>query len=171
MAILSFSRVSFWTLSKQHLLYSLIQGFARLRLILFLFFWVQLCEVLQNSILLCCDLFYTVTVLSMLNFIRNVLFSSLALPWVMASCHFCCVLPLLWSCHMFCNPRETILFERSFVANLVFQVFLALVREREYARRCFLPSWFCRTKFCCPGPTIVLGRAILPHPLSFQIFM
>lgn len=89
----------------------------------------------------CCDLFYTVTVFSMLNFIRNVLFSSLALPWVMASCHFCCALPLLWSCHMFCNPRETILFERSFVANLVFQVFLALVRERQYARKRFLPSW------------------------------
>lgn len=170
MAILSFSRVSFWTLNKQHLLYSIIQGFARLRLIRFSESnFVRFCRI---QFYWCCDLFYTVTVFSMLNFIRNVLFSSsLALPWVMASCHFCCVLPLLWSRHMFCNPRETILFERSFVANLVFQVFLALVKEREYARKCFLPSWFCRTRFCCPGPTIVLGRAILPHPLSFQIFM
>ena len=89
----------------------------------------------------------------------------------MTSCHFIFVL-LLWSCHMFCNPRERIPFERSsFVANLAFQVLLALVKRRGFHGKCFLPSSHCCTKFCCPGPTRLWVMAILPHLLYFQTFM
>ena len=89
----------------------------------------------------------------------------------MTSCSFLFVL-LLWSCHMFCNPREIILFEKSsFVANLAFQVLLALVKKRGFHDKCLLSSLHCCTKFCCPGPTRLWVMAIPPHLLYFQTFM
>lgn len=54
-----------------------------------------------------------------IKFVWNILFSSLTLPWVMASCHFPRVLPLFWSCHMFRNPRETVLFLRDHYLLLI----------------------------------------------------
>ena len=73
---------------------------------------------------------------------------------------------------MFCNPREIILFEKSsFVANLAFQVLLALVKKRGFHDKCLLSSLHCCTKFCCPGPTRLWVMAIPPHLLYFQTFM
>lgn len=71
------------------------------------------------------------------------------------------------------SKRDKTYLRASFVANLTFQVFLALVKERGTTDKCFPALTTLLQQFLLLWATVLLypGVAILLHPLSFQIFI
>ena len=122
----------------------------------------------------CHDIFYAVRIFSMIKFVWNILYFSSTLPWVIASCHFPRYFLFFEAAICLAIQERQYIFERPlFVVDFIFQVFLALVKERGYTDKCFSVLTALLYQFLLPWGqyTLYLEIAILSHLLSLQSFI